>query len=118
MHAGYNLIVDLETAGLREDAFPSRVVVDTFMYSSTLNKQLRVASFGEFDGWNTGVNPPVAKDLKEQAGRMYPSLNEALTAGTKEQGEQQGAVMPKGMEIRTGLRPFVRYCCWARCALF
>jgi glycine/D-amino acid oxidase-like deaminating enzyme len=99
--AGYNLIVDFAAAGLRETDFPSRVVVDTFMYSSTLNKELRIASFGEFDGWDTDANPSVVKDLKEQAGRMYPSLKETLAK------HDDNEALPKGMEIRTGLRPFV-----------
>jgi glycine/D-amino acid oxidase-like deaminating enzyme len=100
--------VDIIPAGLKEADFPSRVVIDSFVYSSTLNKELRLASFGEFDGWNTAPNPPLARDLQRQAGRMYPSLKQALrSADTADAGGQTVAALPKGMEIRTGLRPFV-----------
>ena len=106
--AGYNLIVDFLPSGLQEADFPSRVLIDTFLYSSTLNKQLRVACFGEFDGWDTRPTPCLSQDLLEQAGRMFPSLQQALAAApTQTQTQTQAMSLPKGMEIRTGLRPFV-----------
>ena len=76
--AGYNLITDFSQVGLKEADFPSRVIRDEFIYTSTLNNELRIASFGEFDGWNTELNPPITEDLKTQAGRMFPPLNDAI----------------------------------------
>jgi glycine/D-amino acid oxidase-like deaminating enzyme len=90
---GYNWIVNMDSAGLNESDFPSRVITDSIMYTSTLNKELRIASFGEFDGWDTDADPSVVSELKEQACRMYPRM--------------RGAVASSEGDVRTGLRPFV-----------
>lgn len=108
--------MDLVSAGLREHDFPSRVVVDSFTYTSVLNKKLRVASFCEWDGWNTSGNPSTVKDLKQQVGRLFPPLRDAMLLATSSPttGSDGGTpavttewALPKGMQIRTGLRPFV-----------
>jgi glycine/D-amino acid oxidase-like deaminating enzyme len=105
---GYNLIVNLDRAGLKASDFPCRTIVDNFMSSTTLNKEIRIASFGEFNGWSTALNPPVVRDLKLQAGRMYPSLQKQLQAGlVGNNNEENNKALPKGIEVKTGLRPFV-----------
>lgn len=100
---GYNLIVDIDKAGLNKADFPGRVIRDEYIYTSTLNGELRVASFGEFDGWNTELNPRLAKELKIQAGRLFPTLSDLLKSSSSDDNTK----VPYGMEIRTGLRPFV-----------
>lgn len=101
---GYNMIVNLDEAGLKASDFPSRIVVDDFMFSTTINKEVRLASIGEFAGWSTDPDPSVTLDLKRQVCRMYPSLSVVLSSNNDIENVQQ---MPKGISIKTGLRPFV-----------
>ena len=103
--AGYNLIADIKSTGLKKTDFPQRIIQDGYIFTSTLNDELRVASFGEFNGWNIELNPSIVQELFTQAGRIFPTLGNAL----KVEGDNNFDLpkVPEGMEVKTGLRPFV-----------
>lgn len=67
-----------------------------------------MSSFGELDGWNTSPSAKIARELKKQAGRMYPALHQLLESSSSSlEGGKNAAALSAGMELRTGLRPFV-----------
>ena len=61
------------------------------LYVTRYGDQLRLASIGEFAGWNTAPNPHIVRELKAAASSFLPCLEPAWAFS----------------EVVCGLRPFV-----------
>ncbi|CEM37749.1 unnamed protein product [Vitrella brassicaformis CCMP3155] len=94
---GYSLIIDLppkeSPARPPESALPQGIVIspDKVLYFSRLGDQLRIASMGEFAGWNSRPDRQVVHALKERAVLFFPKLRKLVDEA----------------HCRTGFRPFV-----------
>lgn len=78
---GYNLMVDLNTqmdgevdSRYTDDQLPKRIVADSYMYTTRFVDTIRVATIGEFNGWNTFPDPMIEADVRRQTRLFMPDL--------------------------------------------
>ena len=62
---GYSLIMDLAPGLASDDKdIPSHIITVGNIYISRFNNQLRIASMGEFSGWDTSPDPELTTNLR------------------------------------------------------
>ena len=90
---GYNLLVDLNTApnDIEQSINANHMVSHGPLYVSRFDNQLRLASIGEFDGWNVAPCPRVERELRNGAAKILPDLKEQI----------------EHAPVAVGLRPYV-----------
>lgn len=92
---GYTLIMDLPPAGdkLRpaDKDLPNGTIFDEYMYTARLGERVRMASMGEFAGWDTHPNADVDASFRTRALAQQPQLRPLIERA----------------KTRCGLRPFV-----------
>jgi D-amino-acid dehydrogenase len=96
---GYSITMDLPDTDSKSPTTPTRlpesdlvqrIVADQYIYGTRLGQQIRVASMGEFDGWNSTPTEHVDQTFRAEAAKKFPRM----------------LGMMQNTPTRCGLRPF------------